>query len=38
MEQMTKLKEMIPWKHKSVEVQKVMPLGNDIDQLFDRFL
>lgn len=38
MELMTKLKEMIPWKRKSVETHEVMSLRNDINQLFDRFL
>lgn len=38
---MTKLKElreMIPWKRKSVETHDVMSLRNDINQLFDRVL
>ncbi len=35
---MTKLKEMIPWKRKSVETHEVMSLRDDINQLFDRFL
>lgn len=35
---MTKLREMIPWKRKSVETYEVMPLRDDIHQLFDRFL
>ena len=38
MKLMTKLKEMIPWKRKPVETPGVMPLRDDIDQLFDRFL
>ena len=35
---MTKLKEMIPWKRKSDETHGVMSFGDDINQLFDRFL
>lgn len=35
---MTKLREMIPWKRKSVETHGVTPLRDDINQLFDRFL
>jgi HSP20 family protein len=38
MELMTKLKDIIPWKRKSVETQDVMSLRDDINQLFDRFL
>lgn len=38
MELMTKLKEMIPWKRKSSAMHEVMPLGDDINQLFDRFM
>ncbi len=38
MELMTKLKEMIPWKRKPSETHEVMSLGDDINQLFDRFL
>lgn len=38
MELMAKLKEMIPWKRKPVETHEVMSLGDDINQLFDRFL
>jgi HSP20 family protein len=35
---MTKLKEMIPWKHKPSATHEAMSLGDDINQLFDRFL
>lgn len=38
MELMTKLKEMLPWKRKPVETHEVMPLRDDMTQLFDRFL
>lgn len=38
MELMTKLKHMIPWRRKPVETHEVMPLRDDIHQLFDRFL
>ena len=37
MELMTKLREMIPWKRKSVETHEVISLRDDINQLFDRF-
>lgn len=35
---MTKLKEMLPWKRKSVETHEVLSLRDDINRLFDRFL
>lgn len=35
---MTKLKEMIPWKHKPVETHEVLSLRDDINELFDRVL
>jgi HSP20 family protein len=35
---MEKIKEIIPWKRKSVETHEVMSLRDDINHLFDRFL
>ncbi len=33
----SKLKELIPWRRKSVEPHEVMTLRDDINRLFDRF-
>lgn len=38
MELVSKLKEMIPWRKKSVETHEVVSLRDDINRLFDRFL
>lgn len=38
MELVSKLREMIPWRKKPVETQKVVSLRDDINRLFDRFL
>jgi len=34
----TKLKEIMPWKRKSVETHEVMSLRDNINELFDQFL
>ncbi len=35
---MEKLREIVPWKRKTVEPLEVLSLRDDINQLFDRFL
>lgn len=37
MQLVSKLKELIPWRRKSVEPHEVMTLRDDINRLFDRF-
>jgi HSP20 family protein len=37
MQLVSKLKELIPWRRKSVEPHEVMSLRDDINRLFDRF-